>query len=83
MHNTLACKFATNLPNTDESDLRIINESTVIIPPQTPEACILLEVVDDLITEGVESFAVRATASNPLDVVSGGTNVSVSDNDGR
>ena len=70
-----------------EMDLIIINEYTVIFPPcispaLPPQACIVLLAYDDQIAEGIESFDVTVTASNPLDTISGNTSIDILDNDG-
>ena len=65
-----------------EFDARIINETTLIITPQSDSACITIEAVDDQIAEEAERFSLTAMVNNTLDAVNGTTNIEIVDNDG-
>ena len=65
-----------------ETDVRTINESTLIITPQSATACLTIEAVDDQIAEGAEFFNLTAMANNTLDAVSGITVIEIPANDG-
>ena len=65
-----------------ENDTRIINETTLIIDPQSDSACITIEAVDDQIAEETELFNLTAMANDTLDVVNGTTSIEIEDNDG-
>ena len=64
------------------SDLNILNQST-IIPPGIYEACLELLAVDDEIVEDNELFKVMVNAENPSDMVNGTTMIIILDNDGN
>ena len=70
------------LTTLDESDAGIINDTTLIITPQSDTACITIEPVDDQIAEGAEFFSLTAMADNTLDSVNGTTNIEILANDG-
>ena len=70
------------IPFLGETDARIINESTLIIGPQSATACITIEAVDDEIAEEAELFNLTAMANNTLDAVNGITVIEIPANDG-
>ena len=61
---------------------RIVNETTLIIAPQTDTGCVAIEAVDDEIAEGNELFNLTAMANNTLDSVNGTTSIEIPANDG-
>jgi hypothetical protein len=65
-----------------DSDARIVNDTTVIIAPQSDSACITIEPVDDEIAEGTEFFNLTAIVNNTLDSVNGTTSIEIPANDG-
>ena len=75
------CLFMT-LDNFGQDDARIVNETTLIIAPQTDTGCIAIEAVDDEIAEGNELFNLTAMANNTLDSVNGTTSIEIPANDG-
>ena len=62
--------------------MQIINETTLIIAPQSDSACITIEAVDDQIAEETEYFNLTAMANNTLDSVNGTTSIEIPANDG-
>ena len=70
------------LDNFGQDDARIVNETTLIIAPQTDTGCIAIEAVDDEIAEGNELFNLTAMANNTLDSVNGTTSIEIPANDG-
>ena len=70
------------LDNFRQDDARIVNETTLIIAPQTDTGCIAIEAVDDEIAEGNELFNLTAMANNTLDSVNGTTSIEIPANDG-
>ena len=65
------------------TDARIINETTVIITPESDSACIEIEAIDDEFAEGIEYFNLTAMANNTLDSVNGTTSIEIPANDGK
>ena len=65
-----------------ETDARIINETTLVIGPQSDSVCITIEAVDDQIAEDAERFNLTAMANNTLDAVNGSTVIEIPANDG-
>ena len=70
------------LDNFGQDDARIVNETTLIIAPQTDTGCVAIEAVDDEIAEGNELFNLTAMANNTLDSVNGTTSIEIPANDG-
>ena len=70
------------LDNFGQDDARIVNETTLIIAPQTDTGCIAIEAVDDEIAEGNELFNLTAMANNTLDSVNSTTSIEIPANDG-
>ena len=62
--------------------MQIINDTTLIIAPQSDSACITIEPVDDQIAEEIEFFNLTAMANDTLDSVDGTTSIEIPANDG-
>ena len=62
--------------------MQIINETTLIIAPQSDSACVTIEPVNDQIAERTEFFNLTAMANNTLDSVNGTTSIEIPANDG-
>ena len=72
------CNYTASIA---DSDITIVNKTT-LIPPGVSAACIQLLAIDDEIVEDDEAFILTIESELPQDRVNGSVSVIISDNDG-